>query len=46
MLSLGALKEVYEGRQDEETIVQVLGVRQLPGDEEKWRINISDGNKV
>ena len=43
MLSIGALKEVYEGRQDEETVVQVLGVRQLPGDEERWRIIISDG---
>ena len=43
MLSIGALKEVVEGRQDEATIVQVLGVRQLPGEEEKWRINISDG---
>ena len=46
MLSLGALKEVYEGRQDEEIVVQVLGVRQLPGDEEKWRINISDGRNA
>ena len=43
MLSIGALKEVVEGRQDEATIVQVLGVRQLPGEEEKWRLNISDG---
>ena len=43
MLSIGALKEVVEGRQDEATIVQVLGVRQLPGEEERWRINISDG---
>ena len=46
MLSLGALKEVYEGRQDEETVVQVLGVRQLPGDEEKWRINITAMNHL
>ena len=43
MLSVGVLKEVVEGRQDEATIVQVLGVRQLPGEEEKWRLNISDG---
>ena len=43
MISIGALKEVVEGRQDEATIVQVLDVRQLPGQEERWRLNISDG---
>ena len=43
MISIGALKEVVEGRQDEATIVQVLDVRQLPGEEERWRLNISDG---
>ena len=43
MISIGALKEVVEGRQDEATVVQVLGVRQLPGQEERWRLNISDG---
>ena len=43
MISINALKEVVEGRQDEETVVQVLGVHQLPGQEERWRLNISDG---
>ena len=43
MISIGALKELVEGRQDEATVVQVLGVRQLPGQEERWRLNISDG---
>ena len=43
MISIGALKEVVEGRQDEATVVQVLGVHQLPGQEERWRLNISDG---
>ena len=46
MLSLGALQDVYEGRQEEEIVVQVLGVKQLPGDEEKYRINISDGRNA
>ena len=46
MLSLGALQDVYEGRQEEEMVVQVLGVKQLPGDEEKYRINISDGRNA
>ena len=43
MISINALKEVVEGRQDEETVVQVLGVHQLPGQEERWRLEISDG---
>ena len=43
MISIGALKELVEGRQDEATVVQVLGVRQLPGQEERWSLNISDG---
>ena len=43
MLSLGALQNVYEGRNEDDLVVQVLGVKQLPGAEEKYRINISDG---
>ena len=43
MISIGALKEVVEGKQAEATIVQVIGIRQLPGEEKKWRLNISDG---
>ena len=43
MISIGALKEVVEGKQAEATIVQVIGVRLLPGKEEKWRLNKSDG---
>ena len=43
MLSLGALQDVYEGRNEDDIVVQVLGVKQLPGEEEKYRINISDG---
>ena len=46
MLSLGALQDVYEGRQEDDIVVQVLGVKQLPGDEEKYRINISDGRNA
>ena len=46
MLSLGALQDVYEGRQEDDIVVQVLGVKQLPGEEEKYRINISDGRNA
>ena len=43
MISINALKKVVEGRQDEKTVLQVLGVHQLPGQEESWRLEISDG---
>ena len=46
MLSLGALQKVYEGRNEDDMVVQVLGVKQLPGEEEKYRINISDGRNA
>ena len=46
MLSLGALQNVYEGRNEDDMVVQVLGVKQLPGEEEKYRINISDGRNA
>ena len=46
MLSLGAIKDVYEGRQEDDIVVQVLGVKQLPGVEEKYRVNISDGRNA
>ena len=43
MLSLGALKTVYEGRNEDDLVVQVLGFKQLPGEDEKYRLHISDG---
>ena len=43
MITKNALKEVVKGRQDEKTVVQVLGVHKLQGQEESWRLEISDG---
>ena len=43
MISIEALKEEVEGKQAEAIIVQVLDIRELPGEEKKWRLNISDG---
>ena len=43
MLSLGALQTVYEGKNEDDLVVQVLGFKQLPGEEEKYRLHISDG---
>ena len=43
MISMEALKEEVEGKQAEAIIVQVLDIRELPGEEKKWRLNISDG---
>ena len=42
MLSLGALQNVNEGRNEDDMVVKELGVKQLPGAEEKYRINISN----
>ena len=43
MISIGALKNLVEGKQDEATVVQILNISQLPGQEERWRLSISDG---
>ena len=43
MITKNALKEVVKGRQDEKIVVQVLGVHKLQGQEESWRLEISDG---
>ena len=43
MLSLGALKTVYQGENEEELVLQILGYKPLPGKEEKYRLHISDG---
>ena len=44
MISMEALKEEVEGKQAEAIIVQVLDIRELPGEEKKWRLNIPDGD--
>ena len=43
MLSLGALKTAHQGENEEELILQVLGYKALPGNEEKYRLLLSDG---
>ena len=43
MLSLGALQTVYQGKNEDDLVLQVLGYKQLPGEEEKYRLHISDG---
>ena len=43
MLSLGALKTVYEGKNEDDLVLQILGYKPLPGKEEKYRLHISDG---
>ena len=43
MLSLGALKTAYQGENEEELILQMLGYKALPGNEEKYRLLLSDG---
>ena len=43
MLSLGALQTVYQGKNEDDLVLQVLGYKKLPGEEEKYRLHISDG---
>ena len=43
MLSLGALKTAYQGENEEELVLQILGYKPLPGNEEKYRLLLSDG---
>ena len=43
MLSLGALKTAYQGENEEELVLQILGYKALPGNEEKYRLLLSDG---
>ena len=43
MLSLGALKTAYQGENEEELVLQILGYKPLPGKEEKYRLHLSDG---
>ena len=43
MLSLGALQTVYQGENEDDLVLQILGYKPLPGKEEKYRLHISDG---
>ena len=43
MLSLGALKTAYQGENEEELVLQILGYKALPANEEKYRLLLSDG---
>ena len=43
MLSLGALKTAHQGENEEELVLQILGYKALPGNEEKYRLLLSDG---
>jgi len=46
MLSLGAIKDVCEGRQEDDLVLQVIGIKKLPGVGEGYRVNISDGRNA
>ena len=43
MLSIGAIQDVCEGSQEHDLILQVIGIKKLPGVGEGYRVNISDG---
>ena len=46
MLSLGAIQEVCEGNQEDDLVLQVIGIKKLPGVGEGYRVNISDGRNA
>ena len=43
MLSLGALKQAHQGENEEELVLQILGHKELPGSQQKYRLLLSDG---
>ena len=43
MLSLGALQTVYQGKNEDDLVLQVLGYKPMEGKEERYRLHISDG---
>ena len=43
MLSLGALKQAHLGENEEEMVLQILGHKELPGSQQKYRLLLSDG---
>ena len=43
MLSLGALKQAHQGENEEELVLQILGHKELPGSQKKYRLLLSDG---
>ena len=43
MLSLGALKQAHLGGEEEEMVLQILGHKELPGSQQKYRLLLSDG---
>ena len=43
MLSLGALQTVYQGKNEDDLVLQVLGYKPMAGKEERYRLHISDG---
>ena len=43
MLSLGAIKRVHLGGEEEEIVLQILGHKEMPGSQQKYRLLLSDG---
>ena len=43
MLSIGALQTVYQGKNEDDLVLQVLGYKPMEGKEERYRLHISDG---
>ena len=43
MLSLGAIRRVQLGVEEEDIVLQILGKKEMPGSQPKYRLLLSDG---
>ena len=43
MLSLGAIRRVQLGVEEEDIVLQILGHKEMPGNQPKYRLLLSDG---
>ena len=43
MLSLGAIRRVQLGVEEEDIVLQILGQKEMPGSQPKYRLLLSDG---
>ena len=43
MLSLGAIRRIHQGMEEDDLILQVLGQKEMPGSNPQYRLLLSDG---
>ena len=43
MLSLGAIRRIHQGEEEDDLILQLLGQKEMPGSTPRYRLLLSDG---